>query len=708
MAQLETLLAEGRHGEAADLCMARGDHRRAAELYAAVWRWDEAIEAAERGGHLELAYQLAVSANDHPASARILNTLLMLPEPAGAAARHAEAKRRWLDAAMLSAAAGELDRAAVFYEQAGELVDAARLHQASGRAREAGRLYERRLEAAPDDAEAALQLGRILTQFGRWDAAVGALQRAVGSAEHEVAALRLLVGCFAGLGLNDAAEDRLDALRRLRPEFDAELPAFLAAAFGDPGGLKAQLEPQPPRPAQGGAPREGAGGDLLAARYRVLRTLGGGATGRVVLAHDLVFERDVAIKILLTGASGRDADARFAKEAQIAASLHHPNVVRVLEWHPDGPFIVMEYMRGGTLEDRLAPPGAESQGAAASLTRRVMQSTLSGLQAVHRFGVVHRDIKPANLFFSEAGDIKLGDFGVAHLTDAGSTMTGAMLGSVPYMAPEQITGVEAPSAATDLYALGVVFFRCLTGRLPFPGPDFVSQHLSERPPAPSEVASIGTGFDALVARMLAKDPSERPASADDVLADLADLPWSALPDEVADAHSASRALAPSAAARQGAASDAVHEGGARYALALNAVAARGGQILEDRRLGRTVERIPVGPDRIRRLLDFARADHPFLQAVYDLEEVDEGGHVATLEHPAGAPLQETALDTRSRGRALAQVREALTQLHRVGVTHGRVSGDHVWVGKGRAVLRIELEPPAGSPAEDLAQLDALR
>ena len=204
--------------------------------------------------------------------------------------------------------------------------------------------------------------------------------------------------------------------------------------------------------------------DATASSERSARVRPVGSSSRTTGFYD----REIAIKVLTVGAGnvGRDAYVRFAREARVAAGLNHPNIVRMFEYNPDGPFLVMEHMAGGTLEERFE----ELDHVSPSVTEHVLRSVLRGLEAVHRRGVVHRDLKPANVFFGAAGDVKIGDFGVAHLADLGTTLTGAMLGTLAYMAPEQITGSQKPTASTDLYAVGVLLFRMLTGRLPFPGP----------------------------------------------------------------------------------------------------------------------------------------------------------------------------------------------------------------------------------------------
>jgi tetratricopeptide (TPR) repeat protein len=229
-----------------------------------------------------------------------------------------------------------------------------------------------------------------------------------------------------------------------------------------------------------GAPVAGetiAAGDVAGiqagARYRLVRELGRGATGVVYLARDVELDRDVAIKLLhphLAGTERADALARFFHEARVMASLRHPNVVAVLDLDEASRRIVMELAAGGTQRDILRERGPRT-------LRRAIErhgQILSALAAAHRRGIVHCDLKPANLMFRRDPDlpgveIMLGDFGVAHLPDAGGQAAARAraeaVGTLAYMAPEQRRGEVTP--ATDVYASAVVLFETFTGRTPW-------------------------------------------------------------------------------------------------------------------------------------------------------------------------------------------------------------------------------------------------
>lgn len=676
---IEELLSEGRHAEAAALCLEAGDGRRAAELFAAVWLWTEAIAAAESAGHFDEAYRHALAGDDRRACGRLLILLTDHPEQALNAAAAAEQKGRLVDAARLQEAAGELELAGELYRRSGDLFEAARCHEASGRYREAGMLYEKRVREDPADAEAALRLGRILASFGRYQHAARALQSAEKDEERAAAARPLLVACFAALGLDEAAGQCLARLRLEEPSAPVVVSEFLQERFGDERGIA-------------GLSREGDAAQLLAGRYRVLSPLGAGATGRVLLAHDAFYDREVAVKVLsvATGAAGRDAYSRFAKEARVAAGLEHPNVVRVFEFNPDGPFLVMEHMAGGTLEDRLADAERATSRLPLAVTRHVVRSVLDGLEAVHRRGVIHRDVKPANVFFGAAGGVKLGDFGVAHLADLGATLTGALLGTLAYMSPEQITGSQRPDASTDLYAVGVILYRLVTGRLPFPGPDFVTQHLAGSPTPPGQLApDVGARFETLLGRLLATEVEDRIRSAGEARALLALIDWT-------DDQEAVIVPAPRMSSAPPPAADEEE----RY-VDVESVA-EGVEKAWDAFLERPVWIERCEADRAARLRQLASCDSPYLQAVY---EVDTELGRAILEAPQGAAASE--LGDSARGQAGVSVGKALARLHENGIGHGQLDWSRVLVGPGRVVLLLPTGSATAPVEADRERMDAL-
>jgi eukaryotic-like serine/threonine-protein kinase len=251
-----------------------------------------------------------------------------------------------------------------------------------------------------------------------------------------------------------------------------------------------------------------AGATLASGRYRLSERLGGGGMATVWLAEDTRLGRPVAVKLISDAlASQEEFVKRFHREAKLAAGLSDANVVQVYDFGVEHgqPFLVMEYVEGGTLRDRRDPAPVSAETLAREL--------LHALQHIHAAGIVHRDVKPANVFFDAAGNTKLGDFGSAHLADFGQTQTGGFFGTVAYMSPEQITGAPIGYSA-DLYALGATLVEALTGQPPFLGPDLVAQHLGEPPPRVSaRRRGLSPLHDEVLSRALAKAPGERFASA---------------------------------------------------------------------------------------------------------------------------------------------------------------------------------------------------
>jgi len=504
-------LAAGDHLTAARLSAARGDLERALDLYDRLWRFAEALPLALQLGRRPLAIRLALDLGD---TRRAAELAAAIPRDAAAelaaAAGAFAARGRHLEAGHLAERAGERANAATWYRRAGSLLDVGRLEESAGRVHEAGLAYEQaRARAGSDDERAAaeLALGRLLARAGRSADAARAFQRAMRVPSCTLGAGRALVGALLTLGYPLAASEVARRLRRDRPDLPPALEELAALDAVDA--------------AAGAFPPVARGGDGAPAterRFKVLRALGAGATSQVYVAEDTLLGHPVALKLLSFatssgGASGVGADgqayARFSREAEAAGRRRHPNIVALYDADPAAGLFVWELMSGGTLAERLADGVPLSPAA----VRRLALDLLSALGAAHDQGIVHRDVKPANVLFDAAGNAKLSDFGVAHLADFGQTQTGGLLGTVAYMAPEQISGGRIGPAA-DLYALAVTLFQALTGRLPFLGPDVVAQHLAETPPLPSQVhPALTEAHDAVLLRALRKAPDERWESA---------------------------------------------------------------------------------------------------------------------------------------------------------------------------------------------------
>jgi len=258
-------------------------------------------------------------------------------------------------------------------------------------------------------------------------------------------------------------------------------------------------------------------------RYKVVRVLGGGGMARVYLAHDEVLERDVALKVLREQfADDEEFVERFKREAQSAA-LSHPNIVQVYdrgEAEGGASYIAMEYVPEGTLKERISEMGPLGPGVAASLALQIAEA----LGVAHASGVVHRDIKPQNVLLADTGDAKVADFGIARAASAATiSQTNVVLGTASYMSPEQAMG-EPATPQSDLYSLGVVLYEMLTGELPYTAENPVAvsmKHVNEPLRHPKEVnPRIPQGMNAVVVKLLAKDPEDRYAAAAELVEDL--------------------------------------------------------------------------------------------------------------------------------------------------------------------------------------------
>jgi serine/threonine-protein kinase len=274
-------------------------------------------------------------------------------------------------------------------------------------------------------------------------------------------------------------------------------------------------------------------GRLIAGRYRVGALIGRGGMSDVHIGTDSRLGRTVAIKLLKSTLAMDPAfRTRFRQEAQAAARMAHPTIVRVFDageetvTEPNGaeaqlPFIIMEYVDGRLLKDIIREGPLEANEAV-----RIIEGVLTALEYSHRAGVVHRDIKPGNIMITRNGQVKVMDFGIARaISDSSTTVaqTTAILGTASYFSPEQAKG-ESVDARTDLYSTGVVLFEMLTGRQPFRGESPVAvayQHVSETPVKPSSInPKISPALDTVVLHALAKDRFARYQSAAEFRADV--------------------------------------------------------------------------------------------------------------------------------------------------------------------------------------------
>ena len=254
--------------------------------------------------------------------------------------------------------------------------------------------------------------------------------------------------------------------------------------------------------------------------YKILRLLGAGGMGEVYAAEDLTLGRTVAVKILSAAVASSPADLdRFEREAKALAKLSHPNIVKVHDYgeHEGSPYIVMEYMPGGTLRKILGKPIPWQ------IALRLLLPVARGVEYAHQRGIVHRDIKPTNILITESGDPMLSDFGIAKSKTFADDEGEWLVGTPAYMSPEQAKG-EHVDGRSDVYALGVTLYRILTGQLPFSSDSATSLINSHAEMPIPDVRSVKSNIPAVwqevVAKAMAKDPKDRYATAGDFARDV--------------------------------------------------------------------------------------------------------------------------------------------------------------------------------------------
>lgn len=263
----------------------------------------------------------------------------------------------------------------------------------------------------------------------------------------------------------------------------------------------------------------------LAGRYVIGEVIGRGGMSTVHRARDEILARDVAVKILLPAlAEGDPAHvARFEREARAAAALQHPSVVKVYDTGRDRGthFIVMEYVTGQSLDRRLA----DGRPLDPEEATRIAGQVAAALAAAHSAGILHRDVKPANVMVTPAGDVKVLDFGIARARqDPTLTQPTFAIGTASYMSPERVLG-QTGDERSDIYSLGCLLYAMLAGRPPFVAESTLSilhQQVNEQPRALGQLGvATAPALEALVMRMLAKEPRARPQTASEIAGRLA-------------------------------------------------------------------------------------------------------------------------------------------------------------------------------------------
>lgn len=264
-------------------------------------------------------------------------------------------------------------------------------------------------------------------------------------------------------------------------------------------------------------------GKRISGRYKVLEMIGGGGMSNVYLAHDMILDRDVAIKVLRYDFSNEDdLHRRFQREALSATSLTHPNIVNIFDVGEDGDlhYLVMEFVEGKTLKQYITDSAPLSPSEAVE----IMKQLTSAIAHAHQNQIIHRDIKPQNILMDGTHHVKITDFGIAMALSATSfTQTNSVLGTVHYLSPEQARGGTA-TKKSDIYALGIVLYELLTGKLPFSGESAVSialKHLqTDTPSVRATVPTIPQSLENVVMKATAKDPRNRYQTVEEMQRDL--------------------------------------------------------------------------------------------------------------------------------------------------------------------------------------------
>jgi serine/threonine-protein kinase len=641
---VQRLVREQRLVAAAELASSRGDALTASSLFERACEFRRASEEALRGGDFARALPLALEGKDDEGAERALPALLRDAVQAERVSYHLERRGDHLWSARLLEGIGKRVPAARAYERAGDAIKSATLLEAEGDVVGAARVLEAQIRKEAGRDELHVALGALLLRYGKVDAAVRALQKVREGSPQRRAALSVLLAALDRLGLSQARVEAEQELAALGGPVEAEAP--------EPQALSVRAR--------------------LFGRYEILREVASSPSARVLECIDGVRSERVAVKIFAgydSRGGGRDALARFEREVRVLGTLDHPNIVPLRDYVPEGPALVLAWMGRGTLEHMIA-----TEPLAPARAVEIAQAVLSALGEAHRLGVIHRDIKPANVLFDDAGVTRLGDFGVAHLSDLSATATAGVIGTLGYMSPEQREGRPA-SVRSDLYGVGAMLWEMLTGERP----DASSSGATLRTRPSGVHRDLDTRHDTLVLSLLAPDPAARPEDAFAARRALGALRWPSTIERVAGPR--------------------VERQKSEHPTALRLAPQDDGTAI-DRWTERRVVTLDLDARTLARASAFARADHPALQAVL---RVDRAGESVWLAAPRGAPLSGKLTAAQA-----ATLRDALVRLHEIGETHGAIGPEHVIVDENGGVVLAFTPAPDTTATADLDRLALAR
>lgn len=655
-------------------------HVRASEEREAACDFAGAATEALAGGDPRRALRLATLAGDVPLTERAISVLVENREEATRAAAELEARGFPAYAGAVHERLGDLLAAARAFGSAGDARRAADCFERAGKPRDAARELEAALRARPDDAACRLALGELLARHGRTEAAVLALQQIGIDAAERAAALDSLAGCLTQLGLDEAAANARSERSRL-----PSVGRGVENPKASPGPAASPL-PDLERTVRRGNPSSVAG-TLMFGRYEAVREVATSVHARVYEAIDRVTSERVAVKVFVGAVegAGRDALVRFEREARALGRMRHPQVVALCDYLPEGPAVVLAWMPGGSLAERLRDAAITPARAV-----EIVGAVLAALGEAHRLGILHRDVKPANVLFDAVGAAHLSDFGAAHLGDLSSTATAGAIGTFAYMSPEQRLGRPA-TIASDVYGAGAILAELLTGAPPETTDDgaLVVAPSARHP-------ELGAAHDALVATLLARQPGDRPASAFEAKRMLEAVAWPDRPAPVRPDAGTSRAAEASLATARSRLGTATARGDGRD----DAWRRHDGWIHRD------VLVVPFdGEHELGRARAFARANHPTLPLVL---RVDAAAHELWIAPPLGRALADGA--EAPTAQAVARLGAGLAALHALGGAHGAIDAEHLYLLDGELSLAYPRRPSenvADDAERDLEALDAL-